>query len=58
MCFTNCDYRILANVLANRLDKVLPYVISCDQTGYEKECFIGQLVFKYKVLATFNVCHH
>ena len=47
MCLTNCDYRILANVLANIFPKVLPYLISCNQPGYEKECFIGQWAFKY-----------
>ena len=42
ICLTNCDYRILANVLANRLHKFLPYLISGDQTGYIKGRFIGQ----------------
>ena len=42
ICLTNCDYRILANVLANRLHKVLSYLISGDQTGYVKGRFIGQ----------------
>ena len=32
----NTDYKILAHVLANRLQKVLPEVISKDQSGYLK----------------------
>ena len=38
----NTDYKIIATVLANRLKKVLPYVIDEDQTGYIKGRFIGQ----------------
>lgn len=30
----NCDYKILAKVLACRLEKVLPSIISSDQTGF------------------------
>lgn len=37
----NSDYKILAAVLANRLQKVLPSVISSDQNGYLKGRFIG-----------------
>ena len=38
---TNVDYRILGQVLANRLHKVLPTLISHDQAGYVKGRYIG-----------------
>ena len=38
---TNCDYRILANIMANRLHRILPYIISKDQAGYVKGRLIG-----------------
>ena len=38
---TNVDYRILGQVLANRLHKVLPTLISPDQAGYVKGRYIG-----------------
>ena len=37
----NTDYKILAFSLANRLQKVLPYIINSDQTGYVKNRYIG-----------------
>ena len=37
----NIDYKILAFVLANRLENVLSKLISHDQTGYVKGRFIG-----------------
>jgi len=41
LSLTNIDYKILAGVLANRLKKVLPSIISTDQTGYMKGRYIG-----------------
>ena len=38
----NCDYKIAAKAVANRLKKVLPDLISCDQTGFMKGRFIGE----------------
>ena len=38
---TNCDYKILTFVLAKRLQKVIPNLISCDQSGYTKNRYIG-----------------
>ena len=35
------DYKILAFVLANRLNKVIAHIVSSDQTGYIKGRFIG-----------------
>ena len=37
----NVDYKILARVLAERLQKILPKIISLDQQGYIKNRFIG-----------------
>ena len=38
---TNVDYRILAFVLANRLQKVIGKIISNDQTAYIKGRYMG-----------------
>ena len=40
----NCDYKIAAKAVANRLKKVLPDLISCDQTGFMKGRFIGEYI--------------
>ena len=39
ICLTNCDYRILASTLANRLHQILHIMISTDQSGYVKGRF-------------------
>ena len=33
---TNTDYKILAYILANRVQSVLPKILNSDQTGYVK----------------------
>ncbi len=38
----NTDYKIIAKVLATRLQTVLPSIISDDQTGYLKGRYIGR----------------
>ena len=38
----NTDYKLLAKILASRLQEVLPNIINEDQTGYLKNRFIGQ----------------
>lgn len=38
----NCDYKLVAKVLANRIIDILPKLINPDQTGYIKERFIGE----------------
>ena len=38
----NTDYKILAHVLAKRLNNVIEKLINTDQTGYIKGRFIGQ----------------
>ena len=40
----NVDYKIATKVIANRLAKVLPDIISLDQTGYVKNRYIGENV--------------
>ena len=42
----NTDYKILTKLLANRLQKVLPYLISEDQAGCLKNRFIGENIRK------------
>jgi len=37
----NSDYKIAAHVIANRIQKVLPKIISLDQAGYIKDRYIG-----------------
>ena len=41
---SNCDYKILAFVLANRLHKVIDRIISPEQVAYIKNRYIGQNV--------------
>jgi len=38
----NTDYKILAKLLALRIETVMPFIICDDQTGYIKGRFIGQ----------------
>ena len=38
---TNTDYRILAHILANRLQRVMDKIVSKDQTAYIKHRYIG-----------------
>ena len=37
----NTDYKILAKILANRIQKVMPFIVSNDQVGYIKGRNIG-----------------
>ena len=37
----NTDYNIITHILASRLQKVLPEIISTDQNGYLQGRFIG-----------------
>jgi len=38
----NCDYKLAAKSIANRLKNVFPSIISYDQTGFIKDRFIGE----------------
>ena len=38
----NCDYKIAAKSIANRVKKVLPKIINNDQTGFLKNRAIGE----------------
>ena len=38
----NIDYKLATKCIAKRLEKVLPYLIDGDQTGYIKGRFIGE----------------
>ena len=38
----NCDYKIAAKSIANRIMKFLPNIINNDQTGFLKNGFIGE----------------
>ncbi len=42
----NCDYKILANTLTNRLKACLQKLIHSDQTGFMKNRFIGENIRK------------
>ena len=49
----NTDYKILTKTLANRLQLVLPKLISPDQVGYVKNRYIGQNVRLIKDVMTY-----
>ena len=38
----NCDYKTAAKSIASRIKRVLPSVINSDQTGFQKNRFIGE----------------
>ena len=38
----NVDYKILSKAIASRIQKVLPRLINCNQTGFMKGRYIGQ----------------
>ena len=42
----NCDYKIVAKAIANRIKSCLPDIIHTDQTGFMKNRFIGENIVK------------
>ena len=38
----NTDYKILTKALANKLQKVIPKIVSTDQVGYIRSRYIGE----------------
>ena len=43
----NCDYKIMSKAPATGLKETLPDLISCQQTAYVKNSFIGRLFIRY-----------
>ena len=42
MTLFNCDYKIAAKAIANRLENVIPKIINNNETGFLKGRFIGE----------------
>ena len=38
----NVDYKIASKAIATRTEKVLPFLINSNQTGFVKGCYIGE----------------
>ena len=38
------DAKLMSKVVANRINKVLPCIINCNQTGYVQDRYIGEIV--------------
>ena len=53
MYLLNHDYKILAKILVERIQLVLPYLIDQDQTGFLKGRYIGQ-----NSVTIFDIIHH
>ena len=50
----NVDYKILTKVIALRLEKVLPKIISSSQSGYVKKRYIGESIRLIKDVMDFT----
>ena len=53
----NCDYKIAAKAIANRLKRVIPNLVNSDQTGFIKGRFIGEnirLILCFHVTSSFS----
>ena len=47
----NTDYKLIAHILANRLQLVLPFIISKDQSGYIKTRNISLILDQFMILS-------
>ena len=54
----NTDYKILAKCIANRLKKVLPGMIHCDQPGFLPKRFIGENINRIMGLIHYSMSHN
>lgn len=53
LCLLNVDYKILAKIVSNRLDTVLPQIIKPYQVGFMKNRHISQLITDLLLLLEF-----
>ena len=51
----NCGYKMAAKAIANRLKKVIPKLVNCDQTGFTKGRFIGENIRLIDIKINFAV---
>ena len=51
----NCDYKIAAKAIANRLKKVIPKLVNSDQTGFIKGRFIRENIRLIDIKINFAV---
>ena len=54
----NSDYKIVAKVIANRLQNVLPKLINSDQTDFLKGRFIGENIRLIDGLINHTAAHN
>ena len=54
----NTDYKLLAKILGSRLQKVLPYLIHEDQTGYIQGRYIGTNIRLIEDIISFTELTH
>ncbi len=50
----NTEYKVIAKILATRLQTILPDVINDDQSGYRKGRYIGHNVWILEVVTFFT----